>query len=357
MHTNHVRLEGFDGEERFRVALLGERMLHTRDFTHWAVGFFNLRRNVVVHWRNEPAAGNDGARNRLILPCRARCQSDSRSESAEYVNEGLGAQIGGDEREAVRITSWNAEQLQQYMGIMGANSVRLSLRDLEAKARQSLLMNAVGDCQEFAIKLLVEMGVTTEKSELQALKNKGEEALVQLEDKMTKYTPFKWLLPVIGWYFLAATYDDWEQCNRYFENWVTEMRPGWQIYDENNHAEEPPPVRIPDRRSARRSSRHGHSARGGSSIGDMTARTDFSACSPRASQLEATEPSPLRREGTPATPRLKVSRCVVCMDLPATHALVPCGHRCLCASHAVNVPRCPVCRGAVERMIRVFDVT
>jgi hypothetical protein len=51
--------------------------------------------------------------------------------------------------------------------------------------------------------------------------------------------------------------------------------------------------------------------------------------------------------------------CVVCFDAPKDHAIVPCGHQCVCAGCAeqltkTRTPSCPVCRGPIERTMRVF---
>ena len=60
--------------------------------------------------------------------------------------------------------------------------------------------------------------------------------------------------------------------------------------------------------------------------------------------------------------------CSVCLDQPATHALVPregfsCGHRCLCADDArrlfeengYQATQCPICRSPVQGSLRVHD--
>ena len=51
--------------------------------------------------------------------------------------------------------------------------------------------------------------------------------------------------------------------------------------------------------------------------------------------------------------------CVVCQERHQTHCIVPCGHRCLCGPCAKlfqKTAACPVCRGPVATIIRVFDV-
>ena len=48
--------------------------------------------------------------------------------------------------------------------------------------------------------------------------------------------------------------------------------------------------------------------------------------------------------------------CVVCLSERATHAVVPCGHMIACASCAgqARLDQCPLCRGAVAQLMRVF---
>lgn len=51
--------------------------------------------------------------------------------------------------------------------------------------------------------------------------------------------------------------------------------------------------------------------------------------------------------------------CVVCLTKPKTHAFVPCGHRCVCASCGPNLCRetgasCPVCRAPAQQLLHVF---
>lgn len=46
--------------------------------------------------------------------------------------------------------------------------------------------------------------------------------------------------------------------------------------------------------------------------------------------------------------------CVICMENPEEIAVDPCGHLSMCAECADKVQQCPVCRGPVEKMLRVF---
>ena len=66
--------------------------------------------------------------------------------------------------------------------------------------------------------------------------------------------------------------------------------------------------------------------------------------------VEPPGPEPPRPASTdPAT-----TECAVCLDGDAEYAVVPCGHRCLCASCIKAVSECPVCRGAMTAVLRVF---
>ena len=49
------------------------------------------------------------------------------------------------------------------------------------------------------------------------------------------------------------------------------------------------------------------------------------------------------------------SLCVVCLDLPARVACVPCGHRCMCHTDAPRVSKCPMCRAHIEQRLTVID--
>ena len=48
--------------------------------------------------------------------------------------------------------------------------------------------------------------------------------------------------------------------------------------------------------------------------------------------------------------------CVICLDAPKTHLLVPCGHRCVCEKCAPQLMGgpCPVCREPCREMVKVF---
>ena len=46
--------------------------------------------------------------------------------------------------------------------------------------------------------------------------------------------------------------------------------------------------------------------------------------------------------------------CVICFEQPKKFAIVPCGHRCLCKWCKPSDHRCPMCRGPVNLILRVF---
>jgi len=61
----------------------------------------------------------------------------------------------------------------------------------------------------------------------------------------------------------------------------------------------------------------------------------------------------------PQNMALSEQMCVVCLMAPKTHAFVPCGHRCVCASCGSNLCRetrasCPVCRAPAQQLLHVF---
>jgi hypothetical protein len=48
---------------------------------------------------------------------------------------------------------------------------------------------------------------------------------------------------------------------------------------------------------------------------------------------------------------------VVCMDNEKTHALIPCGHKCLCENCCITMMLdniCPICHNCIEGHVRVF---
>jgi serine/threonine protein kinase len=59
---------------------------------------------------------------------------------------------------------------------------------------------------------------------------------------------------------------------------------------------------------------------------------------------------------TKETPQEEASTCVICFDEAPTHAMVPCGHMCMCGDCIEISPptRCYLCRRPVTETIKVF---
>ena len=55
---------------------------------------------------------------------------------------------------------------------------------------------------------------------------------------------------------------------------------------------------------------------------------------------------------------LNAGSCIVCMDAPATHAIMPCGHLCLCNDCAKKLldagDDCPICRAKIESTQQIY---
>ena len=62
-------------------------------------------------------------------------------------------------------------------------------------------------------------------------------------------------------------------------------------------------------------------------------------------------------EAASSSPAETSDDCVVCMAAPKTHALVPCGHQCVCIRCAPTIQGmpCPICREVVVGFCRVFS--
>ena len=65
---------------------------------------------------------------------------------------------------------------------------------------------------------------------------------------------------------------------------------------------------------------------------------------------ESAEPEPPK----PASTEPAATECAICLDDAAEFAVIPCGHRCLCARCIKAVSDCPMCRGAMTAVLRVF---
>ena len=51
--------------------------------------------------------------------------------------------------------------------------------------------------------------------------------------------------------------------------------------------------------------------------------------------------------------------CVICLERPKSHVIIPCGHRCCCEICSAMLlsqrKRCPMCQGPCESILRVWD--
>lgn len=80
-----------------------------------------------------------------------------------------------------------------------------------------------------------------------------------------------------------------------------------------------------------------------------------------AAAARAQVPAPLVPSPLLLPSRVVSSECVLCFDAQREIALIPCGHRSMCATCAQRFfktsaqPRCPVCREKVMGSLRVFD--
>merc|ERR1712096_402127 len=60
------------------------------------------------------------------------------------------------------------------------------------------------------------------------------------------------------------------------------------------------------------------------------------------------------------------NECVICMDEPPSHVLIPCGHKCLCDEcaasgdfekmKAAGIVQCPICRAPIRWVMKATDV-
>lgn len=53
------------------------------------------------------------------------------------------------------------------------------------------------------------------------------------------------------------------------------------------------------------------------------------------------------------TPR-PLTECVICMEMECTMIFLPCGHLCCCYDCQKNLVICPICRGTIDRRIKVI---
>ncbi|CAE8628513.1 unnamed protein product [Polarella glacialis] len=87
------------------------------------------------------------------------------------------------------------------------------------------------------------------------------------------------------------------------------------------------------------------------------AHSSASFSSASSSCSSSAPPRPHGAKFEPAAQHWEISDagdCTVCMAMPASYLVVPCGHQCLCGTCANKLTACPVCRVRVQQTIRVF---
>lgn len=52
--------------------------------------------------------------------------------------------------------------------------------------------------------------------------------------------------------------------------------------------------------------------------------------------------------------RLVLDTCCICLTNEKDQAVVPCFHMCVCSGCSTRIRQCPMCRGPVERIQRIF---
>jgi hypothetical protein len=48
------------------------------------------------------------------------------------------------------------------------------------------------------------------------------------------------------------------------------------------------------------------------------------------------------------------TECVVCLDNERAYAIVPCGHLCVCGGCVGRVKECPICRGRIQSILKIY---
>lgn len=84
---------------------------------------------------------------------------------------------------------------------------------------------------------------------------------------------------------------------------------------------------------------------------------------PDAHSVAVILPSPTSSPTPPSQPLADPSQCcTICLDedAPKTHVVIPCGHKIACADCSARLLQqpqrvCPICRGSMESMLRVYD--
>ena len=59
------------------------------------------------------------------------------------------------------------------------------------------------------------------------------------------------------------------------------------------------------------------------------------------------------------SPQPEDNSCVICLAETRTHAVIPCGHRCLCTQCAQRIgsgsTTCPICQSRFDLIVQIFD--
>ena len=94
---------------------------------------------------------------------------------------------------------------------------------------------------------------------------------------------------------------------------------------------------------------------------ELTARMQSDAMRMQSDAMRLQQVQAQLGVAPPAAPQLEEEAlCVVCMDAPKQHVMMPCMHMCVCEACAQRLlevqtqPPCPVCRTPVEQTSRVF---
>jgi hypothetical protein len=83
---------------------------------------------------------------------------------------------------------------------------------------------------------------------------------------------------------------------------------------------------------------------------------------PRVSSARASASEPVAAPVTPVTTAEQAQpECIICLTGRPSHAIIPCGHRCLCDDAACTAAfqpsrraKCPLCRTPVQGLLHVF---
>lgn len=60
-------------------------------------------------------------------------------------------------------------------------------------------------------------------------------------------------------------------------------------------------------------------------------------------------------QGVDRTPvRVMLDTCCICYANVKDHAVVPCFHMCVCSTCAMRIQHCPMCRGSIDRIQRIY---